>query len=111
MARRYSAISGQSCTYQVLPSHALQRLDDLDLLVAASDGGSRRLAPGDRALALLALRDRSAANLARKRWSAAPRDPETPLTWRNVPGRRSRQLLRDLAHSEAVHRFVAALAE
>ena len=90
-------------------SETLQRLDDLDLLAAAG-GGTRRLAPGDRALAVLARRDRSAANLARKRWSAAPHDPATPLTWRNVTGRRSRQLLRNLPHSEAVHGFLAALA-
>ena len=90
-------------------SETLQRLDDLDLLAGAG-GGSRRLVPGDRALAVLARRDRSAANLARRRWSAAPRDPATPLTWRNVSGSRSRQLLRNLPHSEAVHGFLAALA-
>ncbi len=68
------------------------------------------LALSDRGLALLARRDRSAVHLALARWSAAPLDPQAPLTWRNVAGRRSRQLLRNLDHTAAVHRFAAALA-
>ena len=36
-------------------------------------------------------------------------EPEEPLTWRNVRGSRSRQLLRHLTHTAAVHDFVAAL--
>ena len=70
-----------------------------------------RLVLADRGLALLARRDRSAANLALKRWSARPLDPQRPLTWRNVKGRRSRQLLRTVEHTQAVHGFLASLAE
>ena len=77
-------------------------------LVTRAGGG--RLALGDRALALLARRDRAAVGLARRRWSAEPSDPNGPLTWRNVSGRRIRQLLRNLEHTAAVHGFVAALA-
>ena len=75
------------------------------------DRVSGRLVLADRGLALLARRDRSAANLALKRWSAKPLDPDAPLTWRNVAGRRSRQLLRTVEHTQAVHGFLAALAE
>ena len=71
---------------------------------------SGRLAVSDRGLALLARRDRAAANLARRRWSARPLDPGAPPHWRNVSGRRSRQLLRTLEHTTAVHRFAAMLA-
>ena len=69
-----------------------------------------KLVLSDRGLALLARRDRSAANLALKRWSARPLDPDAALSWRNVSGRRSRQLLRTIDHTDAVHRFAAALA-
>ncbi|MYE47540.1 MAG: hypothetical protein F4X25_12510 [Chloroflexi bacterium] len=85
-------------------------------LLRALEGASlvarvgERLVLQDRGLALLAHRDRSAADLARRRWSARPRDPHAPLTWRNVAGRRSRQLLRTIDHTAAVHGFVAALA-
>ena len=58
--------------------------------------GAGRFALSDRGLALLARRDRSAVHLALGRWSAAPLDREAPRTWRNVTGRRSRQLLRNL---------------
>ena len=92
-------------------SETLQRLDDLGLLVEAGGGGSRRLALGDSALALLARRDRASAAAARRRWSAGALDRGSAPAWRDVAGRRSRQLLRDLAHTEAVHGFVAALAE
>ena len=47
---------------------------------------------------------------ARKRWSASPIDADSPLEWRNVLGRRSRQLLRNVEHTAAVHGFIAALA-
>ena len=75
------------------------------------DRGAGRLVLADRGLALLARRDRSAANLALKRWSAKPLDPAAPLTWRNIAGRRTRQLLRTVEHTQAVHGFLAALAE
>ena len=69
-----------------------------------------RLVPMDRGIALLARRDRASVGTALKRWSAAPVDPGAPLDWRNVSGSRSRQLLRNLEHTEAVHGFMAALA-
>ena len=72
--------------------------------------GSRGLALGDRGLALLVRRDSAAVGLARRRWSAAPLDADAALSWRNVSGRRGRQLLRHLDHTTAVHGFVAALS-
>ena len=47
---------------------------------------------------------------ARKRWSVVPTNPVLPLTWRNVSGRRTRQLLRNIEHTAAVHGFISALA-
>ena len=53
---------------------------------------------------MLARRDRVSTGEARQRWSvSANGERET------VSGRRSRQLLRDLEHTAAVHRFIAAL--
>ena len=71
----------------------------------------RRLALSDRGLAMLARRDRTSVGAARKRWSVSPIDASAPIAWRNVSGRRSRQLLRNLDHTAAVHGFVAALAK
>ena len=71
----------------------------------------QRLILTDRGLALLARRDRASVGVARKRWSAALNDPRKPLDWRKVAGRRSRQLLRNIEHTAAVHGFLAALAE
>ena len=59
---------------------------------------------------MLARRDRAAVALARRRWSAAPLDADASFSWRNVAGRRSRQLLRNLEHTAAVHGFVAGVA-
>ncbi len=86
-------------------------LERRELLSAPRIESRRRLALTDRGLALLARRDRASVGQARKRWSAAPLDPEAPSSWRSVQGRRSRQLLRHLAHTESVHGFLAALAE
>ena len=96
----------QTRVYQVL-----ERLKGLGLAGAAVVEGSRCLALTGRGLAMLARRDRAAVGAARQRWSVAPSDPDLPLTWRNVSGSRSRQLLRNLEHTQAVHRFLAALAE
>ncbi len=79
-------------------------------LVARPRGAGGRLALTDRALALLARRDRTSVAMAKRRWSIAPQDAKAPFEWRNVTGGRSRQLLRNIEHTEAVHRFLAALA-
>ena len=93
-------VSGARVSQLVLP------LEDAELVTRTAG----RLVLSDRGLALLARRDRAAVGLARRRWSAAPLDPRGPLVWRNVTGRRSRQLLRNLEHTAAVHRFGAALS-
>ena len=79
-------------------------------LVTRPIDGSGRLALTERGIALLARRDRTSVAVARKRWSVTPVDYEAPLEWRNVTGGRSRQLLRNIEHTGAVHAFVAALA-
>ena len=79
---------------------ALERLG----LATAARRDARRLALTDRGLKLLARRDRVSTGEARQRWSVSTDDGEEI-----VSGRRSRQLLRDLEHTAAVHHFVAAL--
>ena len=87
-----------------------KRLAELDLLVDVDVDGQRRLALSERGLVMLARRDRTSPGDARKRWSAALLDPDAALDWRNVAGARTRQLLRNVEHTAAVHAFVAALA-
>ena len=90
-------------------SEVLRRLSEMDLTVDLHVEGSRRLALSDRGLAMLARRDRSSVGAARKRWSVAPADPQAPLEWRNVAGRRSGQLLRNIEHTDSVHWFAAVM--
>ncbi len=90
-------------------SEVLRHLSGMNLAVALRVEGGRRLALSDRGLALLARRDRSSVGAARKRWSVAPTDPEAPLDWRNVSGRRSGQLLRNIEHTDSVHWFSAVM--
>ena len=80
-------------------------------LVARVPAAGGRLAATERGLAVLARRDRTAVGLARGRWSPAPLDAGVRGGWRDVRGGRSRQLLRHLDHTAAVHRFVAVLAQ
>ena len=75
-------------------------------LVSRSAAAPRRLALTDRGLAMLARRDRASVGNARRRWSPSPPDARG---WRAVTGKRSRQLLRDMEHTAAVHGFIAAL--
>ncbi len=90
-------------------SQVTQRLSELGLLVDVPVDGQRRLALSDRGLVMLARRDRTSPGDAKRRWSARPIDPEAPLDWRGVAGTRTRQLLRNVEHTAAVHAFVAAL--
>ena len=92
-------------------SQLTARLERLDLLRSDRIDGQRRHTLSDRGLALLARQDRASVGAARKRWSANLLDPEQPLEWRNLRGRKTRQLLRNLTHTEAVHQFLATLAE
>jgi len=92
-------------------SQLLARLEQFGLVGHAGGPRTQRLALKDRGLALLARRDRASLGAARRRWSVAPLDVGKPLTWRNVSGSRSRQLLRNAEHTGAVHRFLAALAD
>ncbi len=80
-------------------------------LVARPVAGSGRLALTDRGLAMLARRDRTSVGVTKKRWSVSPRVREASFDWRSVSGGRSRQLLRHIEHTAAVHAFVAALAK
>ena len=91
-------------------SQVTKRLSELGLLVDLNLDGERRLALSDRGLVMLAHRDRASVGDARRRWSAQPVDSDAPLDWRNVAGSRTRQLLRNVEHTAAVHAFIAALA-
>lgn len=91
-------------TYQ-RASRLVAALDGFGL-VSRSTAAPRRLALTDQGLAMLARRDRASVGNARKRWSPSPLDARD---WREVTGRRSRQLLRDMEHTAAVHGFIAAL--
>ena len=88
-------------------SQLVAPLEDAGLVTRIA---GHRLALSDQGLALLARRDRAAVGIARKRWSAAPLDPNGPPDWRNISGRRSRQLLRNMEHTAAVHGFIAVLS-
>ena len=90
-------------------SQLLIRLEALGLVTRIPASG-RRLALTGEGLSLLARRDRTSVGAARRRWSADSLDPEGPPEWRNVSGARSRQLLRNIEHTQAVHGFVTALA-
>ena len=76
-------------------------------LVTRVPAGGRRLTLTDPGLAMLARRDRTAVGVAKRRWSAAPADADD---WSSVSGRRSRQLLRNMEHTAAVHGFIAGVA-
>ncbi len=90
-------------------SRVLSRLEQLGLVVRAPLAG-RRLVLVDRALALLARRDRASVALARRRWRAEAADGREPLDWRAIDGTRSRQLARHIDHTAGVHWFLALLA-
>ena len=96
---------GQRRSRQVL--NALTRHE---LVVSQRVDGRARLALSDDGIVHIARRDRAAVGTAKQRWSVEPQDSDRPFGWRNMVGARSRQLLRHLKHTEAVHQFVSQVA-
>ena len=91
-------------------SQVIRRLDGFGLLSRVDGSRPRRLALSDTGLTLLARRDRTAVGAVRKLWSAELIDDEAPFSWRNVSGAGSRSLVRNIEHTELVHRFIAGFA-
>ncbi len=89
-------------------SQILGRLRDGGLVNRFYASGIR-LAVTDRGLALLARRDRASVGTARRRWSISESGDELSRGWDAVRGRRSRQLLRHLGHTDAVHSYLASM--
>ena len=88
-------------------SQIASRLREAALIRTLSLSG-HRLVPSDRALGMLAHRDRTSVGVARQRWSAGDFAAGNLLDWRGVPGRRLRQLLRHIEHTNAVHAYLAS---
>ncbi len=59
---------------------------------------------------MLARRDRTSVGRLRQQWSVAAADGSKPESWREVSGRRSRLLARNMEHTDAVHRFLGDLS-
>ena len=91
-------------------SQIVRRLDGFELMSPSGKRRPRQLALSERALTLLARRDRTAVGAVRKQWSVEPMETEAPFSWRNVSGAGSRSLLRNIEHTMAVHHFIASLA-
>ena len=102
-------LSGLLGVSETRVSRTVAPLAGLGLAVRRPEAGGR-LALSDRGLALLARRDRASVGVARRRWSVSPEDADAALDWRNVSGGRSRQLLRNIGHTAAVHGFLARLS-
>ena len=106
---RQRDLAGLMGVSETRASRLIAPLEGLTLVDRIPAAGGR-LALSDRGLALLARRDRTSVGVARRRWSVKPIDPTEPPSWRNLTGRRVRQLLRNLEHTAAVHGFLAALS-
>ena len=88
-------------------SQIAARLKEADLIRTISLNG-HRLVPSDRALGMLARGDRTSVGAARRRWSDGEVAGRKLVDWRRVPGRRLRQLLRHIEHTNAVHTYLAS---
>ena len=91
-------------------SQLLDRLVEGRLVSRTALGNRSHLALIDWGLAVLARRDRTAVGRLRRQWSAESSKSDDPVTWRNISGRRSGQLARNMEHTEAVHWFIAQVA-
>ena len=91
-------------------SQIVSALEEFGMVLRTSESAGL-LSLSDQGLTLLARRDRTSVGVAKKRWSASLLDDGHGYQWRNVAGRRSRQLLRHPEHTSAVHGFMAALTQ
>ena len=91
-------------------SQLTRSLEALGLVASPRVERRRRLVLTDRALTALSHRDRASPSEARRRWSAGAGGAAAEIDWREAPGRRARQLLRHIGHTESVHRFIAELS-
>lgn len=91
-------------------SQILARLVEGRIVSRVTSGRRSHLALTDWGLAVLARRDRTAVGRLRKQWSAESSKAGSPAKWRNVAGRRSGQLARNMEHTEAVHWFISRVA-
>ncbi len=91
-------------------SQIVGRLLELGVARRFRVAGRTSLAQSDRGIALVGRRDRVSVGALRKRWSAAGFEGGDPSDWRDAAGSRSRQLLRNIDHTRAVHGFVASFA-
>ena len=91
-------------------SQLTRSLEALGLVAAPRIERRHRLALTDLALTALAHRDRASPAEARRRWSAGADGRAEEMDWREVSGRRARQLLRHIGHTQSVHGFAAALS-
>ena len=96
----------------IKPSHFSQVLRSLRdaRLVHRFNRDGNRLALSDRALGVLARRDRTSVGTARNRWSIEEAGTGKVHPWSDVPGRHIRQLLRHIDHTDAVHTYLASMA-
>ena len=72
--------------------------------------GRERLALSEWGWAVLARRDRTSVGRLRGQWDVETVDGKDSKTWREVFGRRSRLLARNLKHTQSVHSFLAKLS-
>lgn len=91
-------------------SQLLDRLRNLGIVERFRIAGGPAIGLTDRGIALVGRRDRVSVGALKKRLSVARRDNGNGLQWRAVQGRRSRQLLRNVEHTRAVHSFLAMIA-
>ena len=91
-------------------SQLLDRLINLGVVERFRTAGGPAVAVTDRGIALVGRRDRVSVGALKNRLGVASCNPGNGLEWRAVQGRRSRQLLRNVEHTRAVHSFVAMIA-
>ena len=91
-------------------SQVLGRLVDGGLVSRVNIERRGHLALSDAGLTVLARRDRTSVGRMRHQWSPKSKTGKDPASWRDVTGRRSRLLARNMEHTEAVHWFLGEFA-
>ena len=91
-------------------SQVLGRLVEGGLVSRVPMGRRGHLALSDAGLTVLARRDRTSVGRMRHQWSPKSKTGKAPASWRDMSGRRSRLLARNMEHTEAVHWFLGEFA-